>query len=142
MDQNENLLNTIYQNTKMGSDTLNEVLPKITDAGLRNEIVTQIASYDAIKNNAVRILGEMGKKPKDNSLFKRGAAAWGTKVNTAVDSSVGHIAEMIVKGYSTGVLELSKELSKSGDCNPEVHTLGRDLLRTEEDNLHKIKSFL
>ena len=141
MEKDIQLLKKIYDGTKIGSKSLNAILPSIDNPALRRAIITQICEYDRINTDAKSQLSNMGEKSSSPPLSAFMAVAE-AKINTAVDSSPSHIAEMVIKGSNMGIINITKELNKAKGSNPTTYNLGRKLLKTEEENIFRIKSFL
>ena len=141
MKKDLQLLNKIYKGTHIGSRSLNSMLPGISNVSLRRAVITQISEYDKINSDAkflISSLGETAKKPTFTSM----SASMEAKLNVATNSSPSHIAETIIKGSNMGIINITKELNKSELCTPVVYDLGRRLVKTEENNVARIKSFL
>lgn len=138
----EKLLSYIYKSSKSGSQTLNTLLSQVDNPAMRQDILSGIYAYDAISTDAAEIMAKGGTSPKENGIIKQAMSAFGTKLNTAFDASPAHIAQMIIKNSQSEVRGISKELERFCDCTPEVHALGRKLLRSEETNLEAMKSYL
>ena len=141
MKKDLQLLTKIYEGTHIGSKSLNAILPKIETPALRRAIISQINEYDKINSNAKSQISDMGEKSSAPTLSSLMAVAE-AKVNTAINPSSSHIAEMVIKGSNMGIINITKELNKSKPCQPSVYNLGRKLVKTEEENIEKIKSFL
>lgn len=141
MNKNEDLLNKIYMGTHIGSKSLNAMLPKVENNTLRRAIITQINEYDKINSDAKYQISNLGKKAK-KVVWASMMASAEAKINTAVDDSSSHIAEVIIKGSNMGIISITKELNRSTLCDPAIYNLGRKLLKTEEDNITRIKDFL
>ena len=141
MKKDIELLNKIFKGTHIGSKSLNSMLPGIKNVSLRKAVITQINEYDKINSDArfmIASLGETPKKPTMTSI----SASMEAKINVASDSSPSHIAETIIKGSNMGIINITKELNKSKLCTPTVYDLGRKLVKTEENNVERIKPFL
>ena len=141
MNKDLKLLTKIYEGTHIGSKSLNAILPKIESPILRRAIISQICEYDKINSDAKSQISSMGEKtsaPAFSSLM----AITEAKINTTINPSSSHIAEMVIKGSNMGIISITKELNKSNQCQPNAYNLGRKLVKTEEDNIEKIKSFL
>ncbi|MBE6700761.1 MAG: hypothetical protein E7582_02590 [Ruminococcaceae bacterium] len=141
MEKEIQLLNKIYWGTEIGSKALNALLPKVNNPPLRRAIITQINEYDKINSDAKYQISALGKKAKKN-LFSTASAIMESKMNSAVNSSPSHIAEMIIKGSNMGIINITKELNRATFCSPTTYNLGKKLVKTEEENVTRIKSFL
>lgn len=135
------LLNKIYKGTHIGSKSLNSILPDISNVSLRRAVITQINEYDKINSDAKFLISSLGETPKKPTLTAISASVE-AKMSIAANPSPSHIAETIIKGSNMGIINITKELNKSSICNPSAYDLGRKLIKTEENNVSRIKSFL
>lgn len=141
MKKDLQLLNKIYKGTHIGSRSLNTMLTGVTSPPLRRAIIAQINEYDKINSDAkyhISALGETAKKPTVTAM----SASMEARMNLLADSSPSHVAETIIKGSNMGIINITKELNRSKLCSPAVYDLGRRLVKTEENNVNRIKTFL
>jgi hypothetical protein len=64
-DSNANLLNIIYQNSKMGIDSIDYILSKITNNNLKKDLAAQMAGYLNFINKASNKLQDLNRCPQD-----------------------------------------------------------------------------
>ena len=81
---------------------------------------------------------------KEENLFTRLSARVGVAINTMLDESGSHIAEMMIEGSNMGITELTKLLNDQrmhGDAK-EAARLAEDVVHFEERNLEMLKQYL
>lgn len=140
-DGNVELLNSIYQNAKMGSQNIAQLLPKIDDQKFQSTLMSQLSQYQNIANQAGKMLNDLNVSPKECIMDKLNSKA-GITFNTLTNTSTSHIAEMMITGTTMGVIDLTKKINHNADCQQDVTTLCDDLIRLEEQNTEKLKQFL
>lgn len=65
------------------------------------------------------------------------------RAQTALDPSTSKLAEMMIQGSTMGTVEMTRRLHQLSDqSDPELVSLGRQLLQTEEQNIQQMKRFL
>ena len=119
------LLGHMYRNVQMGSESLCDVLPKITDKFLVTNVTSQMERYAGYTSRTAAELRKRSAVPQELSGMKKAMAKGGIAMNTLFDSSDRHIAQMIEKGTRMGVDELEGQLvrlTKEG-CDMEVTAL-------------------
>lgn len=141
MEKDLQLLNKIYKGTHIGSRSLNTMLCGVNNKHLRQAIITQINEYDKINTDAKFHIAALGKTPKKPTMTAMSASIE-AKMNLAADPSPSHVAETIIKGSNMGIINITKELNRARLCSPSVYDLGRKLVKTEENNVARIKAFL
>ncbi len=144
MEKTPELLCYIYKNVKMGSDAIVDLLPKVKDTGFRTALTNQLSGYEKIADEAEKQLTPMGIKPMEEPMIKKMMTKMGIAMNTMTDTSVGHMAEMLIKGSTMGITDMTKHVREfEGEgCPEQALKLGRELITFEQDNIEKMKTFL
>jgi hypothetical protein len=128
------LLAEMYRNVKMGSDSLAAVVPKIRDKGLMSAVTAQLEQYADFTDRTAKLLKRRAARPQEPSLLKRAVTRGGIMMNTMMDPTPGHIADMIAKGTKTGMRQLEDKLGEleARGCSRDAADLCRDILAFEE----------
>ena len=67
----------------------------------------------------------------------------GIGYNTLLNTSTGHIAEMIIKGSNNGVLEMEKVLAHNEElADTASRALAKELIAMENSNIKTLKEYL
>ncbi len=140
-DKDIELLNYIYQNAKMGSQNIAQLLPKIENNNLQSALLNQIAQYQGVANRASDLLVNLNVSPKECMIDKLSSKT-GIALNTLTDTSTSHIAEMMITGSTMGVIDLTKKINQNKPCAQNVADLCDDLMKIEEENTQDMKRFL
>ncbi|MBP3329841.1 MAG: hypothetical protein J6L89_03305 [Clostridia bacterium] len=139
---NHEFLNKIYQNAQMGSNSITYVSEKTEDKELLTELQAQLAEYNEIASEAAKALLENNDIPKEKGPLAQVGLWSSVQMNTLVDKSSSHIAEMMMQGNSMGVIDMSKALRKYKTADNSTVKLGEKLIKTEEENFQRMKPFL
>ena len=68
---------------------------------------------------------------------------FGIGYNTLLNTSTGHIAEMIIKGSNNGVLEMEKVLAHNEEfAGNACRSLAKELIEMENANIRTLKEYL
>lgn len=142
-NKTEELLCEVYRNVKMGSNSLCDVTPKITDKFLLRDVTGQINRYAEFTDECEKIMRAESVTPKKESPMKRLMAKGGIMMNTLVDSSNAHIAEMIIKGTDMGADQLEKIMHtcKKQGCSSEAVSLCENVLNFERSAVGQMKDY-
>jgi len=140
----------IYKNVKMGSSSITDLLPKVTDERLRAEMMTHLEGYERFASEAKALLDAEHKEAKEASAFTRISAKMGTAMNTMMDSTASHIAEMLIEGSTMGITdqmrilhELDRGAKAEDDPNyKKAMRLAADVISFEEAQIEKMKKYL
>ena len=134
----------IYKNMKMGSDSIVKLLDKVPAGDLKNSMTKQMNGYESFAAKAKMMLADNGKEAKEESPMTKFWATVGMKMNTLMDSSMSHIAEMMIEGSNMGITDMTKLINDHeprGTC-PEAVRLAREVITFEEHNLEMLKRYL
>ena len=147
-EKNENgrsLASAVYKNTKMGAESITDLLGHVRDEKLRLEMTAELDRYEELASRAATLSREGGEEPKLEGAMTRAAVKMSMAVNTMTDSSASHIAEMMIQGANMGVTDLRRAISaeeRSGEPNREAVALAREKVSFEEGTAEKLKAFL
>ena len=140
----ENFLAELYKNVKMGADSTINVLSKVPDGELRDELTREINEYESFAKTIETMIYDMGDTPKEESILTKMGAKIGMAMNTMNDSSTQHIAQMVIEGATMGVTEIIRLIRENEitNCSEKVLKLARDIVAFEEDTVEQMKKFL
>ena len=140
----ETLLGELYKEMKMGSDSLTDIMSKVTDGELRAELTRQIEEYGKLAKTARDRLYDCGVTPKEEGMMARMAAKVGMAMNTMTDSTTSHLAQMVIEGNTMGITELTRLVREheNTSCSESTLSLVRDAIRFLEDAVERTKAYL
>nr|WP_312576810.1 hypothetical protein [Sedimentibacter sp.] len=141
--QNTNdFLAEIYRGANMGIQTINNILMKVTDNTIYNELKYQLRSYEEIANEAYIEIMKRNNKPKDISIMDKMSAKMNIEINTFINRNPSHIANMLIKGNTMGVTGITKSLNSHIDTDKDIKSLADRFIKLEQDNIDRLKKFL
>lgn len=138
------LLQSVYKNVKMASDSILTLMPKVQDARLKSELTVKLSAYEAFASRAAKLLADEGVKPVEEGTITKLAAKWGSMMNTMRDSTSSHLAEMMVEGATMGVNDMLKQIreAESTIVSESALRLARDVCSFEEKTVEDMKDYL
>lgn len=138
------LLQDIYSNVKMGSESIINLLPKIKDDDMKMLMTNQLDQYERYAQNVKNQLVSLGVEPKEPNVMSKLGAKIGMEMKSMQDSTTSHMAEMMVQGFTMDVTDLLQKVSvyeKMPECRNSV-SLAKEIVAFEEKNIEKMKEFL
>jgi hypothetical protein len=147
------LLQEVYKGSVMGSDALNQILPKVENAGLKGDLQTQLQQYQGTAAEAERQLKAMNKCPQPLPGVEK-AMLWGSVTGqTLMNKETSHLAEMVIQGSNMGIVNLTKVLNSYAPVGPldvspaaerrkQARTLAQQAISNEQNNIAKLKTYL
>ena len=141
--QNDNIifLNLIYQNAQMGIIGIDTVLPKIKNEKIAKIVSEQRAEYENFLTMAKEILLKYGAKEEEIGKLQEVSSKIMSEVMT-MGKDDKTIAKMMMDGNEKGVIAITEKLNAYQDKDPEIISLAKKLLDTEEHNREEFKQYL
>lgn len=138
------LLQDIYSNVKMGSESIINLLPKIKNDDMKMFMTSQLDQYEKYAQEVKKQLVAQGIEPKEPNPVSKLGAKIGMEMKSMQDSTASHMAEMMVQGSTMDVTDLLQKVSVYENC-PECKnsvSLAKEIVKFEEKNIEKMKEFL
>ena len=136
------LLNKLYQNASMGITALSTVIPKTENTKLKSELETQLKNYQQQSQQIKKKFSELNAKPKDINPVGKISADASIIMQTAMDNSASHIAEMVIKGSNMGIIDINKKLNDIETDDAGILAHAKEILKCEQQYIDKLKSYL
>lgn len=141
--QEINIYREIQRNTEMAMKALDAVTDKIYDDRLAATVADQELQYSRLHDRAVQKLSEGKTQIYHSNAIENMMLKMGIGCNTLLNTSTGHIAEMIIKGSNNGVLEMEKVLVHNEEmADTSSRALARELIAMENRNIKTLKEYL
>lgn len=102
----------------------------------------QLKGYEDFQKKARSLLQKHGCEEKELSGMEKMKTYLMMNVQTMMDKSDSHIAQMMIQGSTMGITDAVKKLHDYSDAEKEIQTLMKDLQEFEEKSIEKLKEFL
>ena len=137
------MLNAIRRTTEMGCYGIKSVLNETANREFRGALRAQYDEYAQIYEEADRLLRERGGRIKDlNPMAKYGSAMSSKmRVRASIDPTA-KIAELMLQGNTRGMIKSMHNIRTMVNLEPQVASLSRRLLQTEQNNINQMKHYL
>ena len=136
------VLQEIQRNTEMGMTAIETILDKIEDDEFSLQLSRQSLRYSEIHNKALdQILekeGEVYHGSQIADLMLKGSI----NVNTALNLSKEHLAEMMIQGSNRGITSMWKVIKHNQMATDTAFELAQELVSFEESAIEKLKEYL
>ena len=142
MDQNKILLESIVENARMGEDACDQLLSRTDDEALRQELFTQRQQYSDLSRAAEQQLCNAGAHPHPKGPMARMGMWMGMQMNTMMDRSAAHIADMLIQGASMGIVEITKARNSLPDADAQAQGIADQMITMQQDSIERLKPFL
>ena len=132
----------IRENTEMGMKAMETLLPKVEDMSFSLYLNQKELQYSQIRDRARREMlkeKEEGRRPGAVPEFAlRGVI----HAETLFDTSVSHIAELMIRGSSRGISRLWKAMNHCENAGRTSRELAEELLLLEQKSIAELKKYL
>ena len=137
-------LDRMYKNVKMGSESIVTLMPKVKDEALRTEMTRELSKLEGYSSQIGKMLYAEGVTPKEESIVTRFSSKMGMNMNTMLDSTSSHIAEMMMEGYTMGITDMTKDIRERENKKVSESSLklAREIVAFHEDSFGEMKKFL
>ncbi len=135
-------LNKVYQNAQMASESIATVAQKVQDQNLLSDLQTQHQQYTSITSKATTELANTNELPSEKGFMTQVSTWGGIQMNTMLDKSPDHIAEMMIQGSVMGIIDMTRTIKQYSDIPQNIKALGYELVTIEENNVQRMKNYL
>lgn len=132
----------IQKNTDMAMKAIDTIAPKVYDDDLALQISRQSIQYSELYNEASRELMAARAESYQRNALAEARLKTGIHYNTMLNTSTGHLAEMMIRGSNNGILEMEKVLKHNEGAGERSTALARQLIDMEEKNIRALKDYL
>lgn len=140
--QDQIILREIVKNSRMGMEAIDALMPYVKKEQFAREISRQAMDYGAYYEKAANKLSQVDKHIYKSSLGKSNMLRSGIWMQTFMDSSTSHLAEMMIQGANRGITEMYKALHRNIYCSTDVRALAKELMDMEEKSINKLRDYL
>lgn len=140
----KSFLNSLYKDVKMGADSIIDLMPKVTDEKMREEMTCELEHYEKFAKDIRNTLFELGEEPKEENFMTKLMSKMGISINTMMDATSSHIADMMIQGATMGITSTTKLIREyeNTPCSEEALALARETVKYEEESIERLKKFL
>jgi hypothetical protein len=144
MSVTKDFLDSLYKNVKMGADSIIDLMPKVKDDGLRAEMTAELEKYESFAKDIRELLFDKGEEPKPESIMAKMGVKMGAMMNTMMDDTTSHIADMMIQGATMGITDTTKLIREheNTNCSEAALALARKTVQYEEESIERLKKFL
>ncbi len=132
----------IQKNTEMAMKAIDAISPKVYDDDLALQISRQSIQYAELHNEASRRLVDAKAQGYQGNALSEAMLKTGIHYNTLLNTSTGHIAELMIKNSNNGILEMEKALKHNENAGERPTALARQLIDFEEKSVRLLKNYL
>lgn len=146
MNENQELLTSIYQNTKMGVTNCKDLLKNLNgkDNKIKKIIEDELKEYEKLLKNSEKLLKKYKiGNPKDKGLIADLMSKVGMNMELLKDNSDARVADMLTKGFTMGNVDISKKIDRyEKETDKDILKLAKEVLDFGKKNIEILKPYL
>lgn len=136
------LLRECDAGVKMGLSAIEEVLPHVTNDGLREKLENNRTDHESLDRRLQQQLDQCGDEGKDPNPMAKGMSWIKTNMMLAMKESDQTIADLITDGCNMGVKSLHKYLNEYKAASDAAKNIAKDLINLEERLTVDVRMYL
>lgn len=141
-NHDKKVLQEIQRNAQMAIDAIEEVSDKIYDKDFMNKIRSHESVYEAYGRKTLQEMGKEKIEPYREKAVEKMMLKSGIMMNTMMDVSTSHIAQMMIQGNNRGITDLCKVLNHNPEASRSSVELAKELMDFEEKAINSLKKYL
>lgn len=139
---NVEIAKSVFKNSQMGIEAISTLVKIVKDDKMLEELYSELGEYKRINERAHDTLLGLGQQPESINPAIKASSDISVKMNTLIDKTSSHVAEMMMQGNMMGVIKCTKIIKAHPKASKECLALANDLLKHEESNITELKKFL
>lgn len=142
--KNNELLEEIYKNAEMGSNTLNRLMKNLKEKEnrIKKVLEAELKEYEDYAKKAKEIIKIEGLTLKQTGLINKLSANMGIDMEIIKDNSDAAIAHMLIEGLTMGVVDMTTKIKNDDSSSKEVKVLAKNFLEFQQREIEKLKKYL
>lgn len=143
-----NIYREIQKNAEMAIKAIETLSDKVYDEEFGLQISRQVLKYSDIRNRALNKLLEAKAEPVHQNYLSDIMLKSAVHLNTIVNTSTSHLAELMIQGNNRGITQMCKVLKhnpkeKIAANGASMATeLAKELMDFKEKNIEVLKRYL
>ena len=145
MNENNELLEYIYQNASMGVKSCTTLINILNnkDNKIKKIVEGELKDYEEFLKKAKKLIKKNKIEPKDKGIMTDIMSKLGMKMEVMKDNSDARIADMLTKGFTMGNVDISKKIDRfQDDADKDILKLAKELLDFGQKNIELLKPYL
>jgi hypothetical protein len=136
------LLKECNSGCKMATNSMEQVLPYVTDDKLKSMIMNYNDKHIKIGDECHQMLNESLENEQDPHVMAKAFSWISTEVKMIMGNEAHKIADLLIDGCNMGIKSLSEYLNKYTSAAEESREIARKLIRMEQEFMNDLLQYL
>lgn len=145
MNENEEILNYIYETSNMGMQSTKDLINVIKNKDNKiKKLLPEIEkNYEKYSKETEKLLNKQDIKAKPIGMMAKTMSKMSINKEMINDNSDSNIADMLIQGLTMGNLELTKHIDNyEKTADKKIIDLAKSLRKFGEEYIEKLKPYL
>lgn len=145
MNENNELLEYIYQNSKMGVKSCTNLINILNtkDNKIKKIVEGELKGYEEFVKKSEKLLKKHKIEPKEKGVMSDIMSKIGMNMEMMKDNSDAKVADMLTKGFTMGNVDIAKKIDRyEKDADKDILALAKELLDFGKKNIEILKPYL
>lgn len=138
------ILDELSKSCQLAMSNISFLSTKAIQKNIKKELVSIYSGYTDILSQINKNFESLGEIPSNVSPSLKMFGLCSINLNTKIDKSSSHIAEIMIQGLNMGIIKCQKLLNSSNSTIIREQTLNlvQQFLNFQEQSIQKLKAFL
>lgn len=136
------LLKECNSGIKMGVNTIDEVVEKVSSADFRHILEHCMEEHQKLGSKTHELLNEYDTDGKEPGAMAKTMSWFKANIMTSLNEGDGVVADLITDGCNMGVKSLYRYLNKYESADSESKAIANELISIEEHLTQDIRKYL
>ena len=136
------VLDESIRHARMGREAINAIIGKVEDDELALDLNRQACRYAQLEEECRKKYKRERETPPEGSLTERTKLWGGIQVNTLLNASTEHLANMVMQENTKGIADLMKTVKANKSVQSEYYEMAQELMDFEERSIQKLQAYL
>jgi len=141
-EESVGMLSELYRAAEMGVEGTKLLKGKSEDIRFSEKLQGYVNRYGEVKDEAAQLLSEYGATPKEAGAMEKAGLWMGVQMNTMLDKTSSHMAEMLIQGSTMGTVQGVKSKNAHPGADPACTALEDKFLNLQQEYTEDMKKFL
>ena len=142
MATDNELLSDIYRASRVGAETLDNLISKTKNSEIQEELKREKKVYRDFQDKTFKEIRSRNEYPKPVKKAQIKMSKMGIEMNTMFDKSQSHIADIVIQGNNMGVVKGTKLLHDGDELDSTVRSILSDFISLQQQNIDSLKRYL
>ena len=142
MDETVQLLQDVVRNAKTGQDAVEQLMQKMDEGRMRDELIREKEDYAVTLRRGEQALSDAGGRQEPVGPLQKAGMWAGLEMETLMDRSDAHIAQIVIQGATMGMIEMTRSLNVYDGADPAARGLASQFVVHQNEAIDRQKAFL